>query len=100
MVVEGVAHSDLKQGPGHYPGTALPGEVGNMVISGHRTTYGAPSTSSTSCRPGDPIVFRTLAGWFVYRTTGREVVQPDDLGGHARRCRTARANARPRPWSR
>src|SRR5664280_1001602 len=42
VVVEGVDVEDLKKGPGHYPGTAMPGEIGNFVVSGHRTTYGAP----------------------------------------------------------
>ena len=62
VVVEGVATEDLKQGPGHYPGTALPGALGNVVLSGHRTTYGQPFTGSTSwtlatpssLRPGTP----------------------------------------------
>jgi sortase A len=42
VVVEGVGREELKKGPGHYPGSAMPGEVGNYVLAGHRTTYGAP----------------------------------------------------------
>src|SRR5687768_12040971 len=38
-VVEGVGVPDLKKGPGHYPGTPLPGQAGNAAIAGHRTTY-------------------------------------------------------------
>ncbi|MEZ5237179.1 MAG: class E sortase [Acidimicrobiales bacterium] len=41
-VVEGVDLGSLSHGVGHWPGTAGPGEVGNMVIAGHRTTHGAP----------------------------------------------------------
>ena len=41
-VVQGVSDEDLRRGPGHYPQTALPGQVGNAAIAGHRTTYGAP----------------------------------------------------------
>ena len=41
-IVEGVSTDDLKKGPGHYPGTAMPGGGGNFVLSGHRTTYLAP----------------------------------------------------------
>src|SRR5487761_2787659 len=37
---EGVAEGDLSLGPGHYPGTPLPGEKGNVAIAGHRTTWG------------------------------------------------------------
>ena len=42
VVVEGVDVADLRKGPGHYPGTPLPGQEGNAAIAGHRTTYGAP----------------------------------------------------------
>ena len=34
--------SSLRRGPGHYPGTPLPGARGTVAIAGHRTTYGAP----------------------------------------------------------
>lgn len=42
FVVEGTAAADLDKGPGHYVGTAMPGQQGNVAIAGHRTTYGAP----------------------------------------------------------
>ena len=42
VIVEGTSTDDLRQGPGHYTGTPLPGEAGNAAIAGHRTTYGAP----------------------------------------------------------
>lgn len=76
VVVEGVSHEDLKKGPGHYPGTALPGQVGNMVISGHRTTYGAPFNRLDELRTGDPIVIETRDTWFTYRLTSEQVVSP------------------------
>ena len=50
-VVPGVSHDDLKKGPGHYPDTPLPGQLGNASIAGHRTTYGEPFfDTSTSWR--------------------------------------------------
>jgi sortase A len=76
VVVEGVGHEDLKKGPGHYPGTALPGAIGNMVISGHRTTYGAPFNRVDELRPGDAIVLETRDTWFTYRVTSEQVVPP------------------------
>ena len=79
VVVEGVSHEDLKKGPGHYPGTALPGAVGNVVISGHRTTYGAPFNRLDELRPGDAIVIETRSTWFTYRMTGRQVVRPSSV---------------------
>jgi sortase A len=76
VVVEGVGHEDLKKGPGHYPGTAQPGAVGNMVISGHRTTYGAPFNRVDELRKGDAIVLETRDTWFTYRVTSEQVVSP------------------------
>jgi len=76
VVVEGVSHEDLKKGPGHYPGTALPGAVGNMVISGHRTTYGAPFNRVDELHRGDAIVLETRDRWFTYRVTSEEIVAP------------------------
>jgi sortase A len=76
VVVEGVSHEDLKKGPGHYPRTALPGAIGNMVISGHRTTYGAPFNRVDELKAGDPIVLETRDTWFTYRVTSKQVVAP------------------------
>ena len=61
VVVEGVSVEDLKKGPGHIPGTAMPGEVGNVVLSGHRTTYGQPFNAFGELRPGDAVVQVNLA---------------------------------------
>jgi sortase A len=76
VVIEGVDHEDLKKGPGHYPGTALPGQVGNTVISGHRTTYGAPFNRLDEVLPGDPVVIETRDTWFTYKVTSQQVVPP------------------------
>lgn len=76
-VVEGVGRSALQRGPGHYPGTAMPGEVGNVVVSGHRTTYGAPFARLGELAAGDSLVVETATDWFTYRVTGLEIVSPD-----------------------
>lgn len=73
---EGVSTAVLKKGPGHIPGTALPGEVGNVVLSGHRTTYGSPFNRWAELRVGDEVVLETRDGWFTYRITGSKVVAP------------------------
>jgi sortase A len=66
FMVEGVAKSDLKKGPGHYPGTPLPGQAGNVAIAGHRTTYGAPFNRIDELKPGDVINTYTPQGKFRY----------------------------------
>jgi sortase A len=80
VVVEGVRAADLTKGPGHYPGTQLPGQAGNFVVSGHRTTYGAPFARLDELRAGDPVVVETATTWFTYRVSGTEVVAPTDIG--------------------
>jgi sortase A len=80
VVVEGVSHEALKSGPGHYPGTARPGEVGNVVISGHRTTYGAPFNRLDEVHLGDSIVIETRTQFFTYRVTSSFIVQPTAIG--------------------
>jgi sortase A len=77
VVVEGVTHEDLKKGPGHYPGTALPDQVGNLVLSGHRTTYGAPFSNIDQLRPGDVVDVQVRYRTYHYRVTGTRIVSPN-----------------------
>ncbi|MEZ5297116.1 MAG: sortase [Ilumatobacteraceae bacterium] len=78
-VVQGVQLDDLKKGPGHYPDTPLPGQLGNASIAGHRTTYGAPFFDVDQLQPGDEIVVTMITGdRFVYSVTGSQVVTAAD----------------------
>jgi sortase A len=79
FVVEGVGVEDLKKGPGHYPGTAMPGETGNAAIAGHRTTYGAPFGRLDELEAGDSIVVATRTGEFRYEVTESKIVSPEDV---------------------
>ncbi|MFZ6005702.1 MAG: class E sortase [Actinomycetota bacterium] len=79
IVVEGVALRDLKKGPGHYPGTPLPGQEGNAAIAGHRTTYGAPFNRIDELVLGDEIIVETVQGEFRYLVTGHEIVSPSQV---------------------
>ena len=80
VVVEGVSHADLKKGPGHIPGTDLPGQLGNVVISGHRTTYGAPFNRLDELHVGAPIVLETRTMFFTYVVVKEFVVKPSAIG--------------------
>jgi sortase A len=70
VVLEGTAEEQLSQGPGHYLGTALPGEQGNLALAGHRVGKGSPFLELDRLRPGDPIVVETADTWVVYRVLG------------------------------
>jgi sortase A len=79
VFVEGVQLTDLAKGPGHYPGTPLPGQIGNAAIAGHRTTYGAPFYNIDALAPGDRIHVQTLAGRYTYVVSRRPfVVKPHE----------------------
>jgi sortase A len=77
-VVEGVGVPDLKQGPGHYPDTPMPGEKGNSAIAGHRTTYGAPFGDLDKLTRGDPILVTTHGGEFRYEVDHLRIVDPSE----------------------
>lgn len=78
-VVAGVQTADLKKGPGHYPGTPFPGELGNASIAGHRTTYGEPFRHLDDLNIGDPIIITDLLGrTFTYLVSNQQVVGASD----------------------
>ena len=78
-VVQGVTLANLQRGPGHYPGTALPGQKGNFAVAGHRTTYGAPFFNLDQLRKGDEVLVTTRGGKkFTYRVRSQEIVSPSD----------------------
>ena len=80
IVHEGTDIASLKRGPGHYPGTALPGEPSLCVIAGHRTTYGAPFNRVDKLEIGDEIILQSAnSDSFVYAVTGKAEVKPNDV---------------------
>lgn len=79
VVVQGVTVPDLRKGPGHYPDSPLPGQIGNAAIAGHRTTYGEPFNQLDTLVPGDRISVQTLNGTFNYTVTEQLIVSPRDV---------------------
>ena len=77
-VVQGVGEANLAEGPGHYPGTPMPGERGNVGIAGHRTTFGGPFYRLNYLKPGNLIFLTTSAGTFRYLVQRSLVVKPTD----------------------
>jgi sortase A len=78
VVVEGTGEAQLQGGPGHYLGTALPGQAGNAGIAGHRTTFAAPFYNLNELVRGDPVFVLTSQGLFRYNVTYSEIVAPTD----------------------
>lgn len=74
VVVEGVTQKAIRYAPGHYPKTAMPGQVGNFSIAGHRTR--AIFWRLDEVHKGDWIVVETKKTWFVYKVSSTEIVKP------------------------
>lgn len=72
---EGVTLTAIDRGPSHWPGTAMPGQLGNVVIAGHRTTKTRPFWDLDLVQPGDELVFTMANGdRFIYVLDRTEVV--------------------------
>jgi sortase A len=76
VVVAGTNGASLRRGPGHYPGTPLPGARGTVAIAGHRTTYGAPFRRLDRLDRGDRVEVSMPYGRFVYEVERERIVAP------------------------
>src|SRR5262249_50274048 len=77
-VFEGVSLAVLHYGPGHWPGTASFGHLGNAVVAGHRITNTRPFYDIDLLSPGDQIFLTTDTDRFVYEMTEHMIVRPYD----------------------
>jgi len=80
-VIAGVDPADLGRGVGWYPGTALPGQVGNFAVAGYRFGNGEPFRRLLELRVGDEVVIETAQAAFTYTlisAPGDLTVQADD----------------------
>ncbi|GAA2435390.1 hypothetical protein GCM10010191_57550 [Actinomadura vinacea] len=73
---EGVSQRVLARGIGHYPGTAMPGRIGNAVLLGHRTTYLAPFHNIDWMRPGDRVIVRAGRTTHTFRVYSKQIISP------------------------
>jgi sortase A len=76
---QGISLHSIDRGPSHWPGTALPGDPGNVVIAGHRATHTAPFRNIDQLQAGDAVVFTVGGERSTYRVTSHEVVTPDAM---------------------
>lgn len=80
-----VDSNDLSKGLSQLPGSALPGEKGNVFISGHSALnrffpgQNAIFAKLMDLKKGDEIVVGAANSKFVYRVTEIKVVDPSDL---------------------
>jgi sortase A len=77
-IIQGTSQDVLDTlGLGHYAETAMPGDVGNFVVAGHRQTHGAVLDNIHTLVPGDKIYVQTADGFYTYVFRNQEIVLPD-----------------------
>jgi len=76
MILEGTDGKTLRRAVGHIPGTALPGQQGNIAIAGHRDTF---FRGLRNIHQDDEITLTTLNGTSRYRVDFTQVVEPEDI---------------------
>jgi sortase A len=80
-IAEGIGVDDvLRYGVGHYPGTAMPGAVGNAAFAAHRTGHGSPFFDIEKLQIGEHVFIETEAGWYQYSVRSLEYVLPTGVG--------------------
>ena len=79
-IFEGVWLTVVDHGPGHWPGSAEPGQIGNSVFAGHRVTHTHPFLNLDQLAVGDQVVFDMPYGVFTYAVTSITIVLPTDIG--------------------
>ena len=76
---QGISLSTIDRGPSYWPGTAMPGQVGNVVVAGHRVTRTRPFRNIDQLVAGDEIIFTVEGVRSVYVVNGDEIVTPDAM---------------------
>lgn len=74
---EGIRLPTLDRGPGHWPGTARPGQAGNVVVAGHRTSHNADFRNLDQLGAGDEVIFTDEHGTSTYVVDSVEIVGPE-----------------------
>ena len=77
-IYRGVSTPTLDKGVGYWPGAALPGHVGNVVLAGHRVSNFKPFRYLDLLKTGDEIRVTTSEGTFIYTVRQTTIVEPSD----------------------
>ena len=78
-VLHGISDKNLKKDLGYYPGSALPGAIGNFAVAGHRITHEQPFRDLDKLNIGDPIVVQVEKKIYVYTVVGSKIAKPTDV---------------------
>jgi sortase A len=76
VVFEGTDTNTLELGAGHWSGSALPGEMGNLVLAAHRDTF---FRGLRNIRRDDVVHITTTEGTQRYLVDSTRIVNPSDV---------------------
>ncbi len=76
VILEGTEPGTLRRAVGHVPGTALPGQPGNLCLAGHRDTFFRPLRK---INVGDRVIVRAADSVAEYRVQSTQIVHPEDI---------------------
>ena len=74
IVLEGIETEDLNAGPGHLPGSVLPGERGNSIVSAHRDRH---FNHFDALKVGDTVITESRIGKTTWVIVSQRVVDKD-----------------------
>ena len=87
VILEGCSGRTLAFGPGHVVNTPLPGELGNIVVGGHRDTH---FRFLQNLKAGDILILETSQNKQIhYRVTGHSIVDYQDTAEALNQDKTA-----------
>lgn len=78
-VVQGDGWDQLKKGVGQHLGSADPGQVGNVVLSGHDDVFGEIFRDLSNLQPGDQVILYTAQHQYIYTVTSSQIVEPTQV---------------------
>lgn len=78
-ILKDVTEDSLSKGAGHYPQSAMPGEVGNFAIAAHRATYGEPFAYFERLTTGDKVIVQTADGFYIYQLFADKKIQTTEV---------------------
>jgi sortase A len=78
-ILSDVTDADLALGAGHYPESALPGEIGNFAIAAHRATNGEPFAYFEELKAGDRVIVQTSQGFYTYELFADQKIQESEV---------------------
>lgn len=79
VVLEGTATSDLRDGPGRFTNTSMPGRRGNFAVAGHRATHGEPFARMDEMKAGDVVVVETAKEFLTYTVNSNQIIAPTQM---------------------